>query len=307
MPLTNALAFHHLPDRDRDFGPVRLWGTIGWIAAGLAMGHWLLFKHTPEGTDEVVLAAQAAGKADAFRLSALLGLAMAVLCVFLPKTPPAKNSESSAIGAAFAAVKTQPLLTLFLLSIPVSCIHQLFFVHADGFLGAKQLAAPDWMKSVFGAGGGGLMTIGQMSEVIVLALMPLVIRSLSRKTVLAIGLVAYAARMALFAYVDSIPADPFLVLVTALALHGIIFGCFIFLAFIILDEETGADIRASVQNLYNLVIVGIGVMIGSPISGWLYETVDGDYSRLFSVTMWASLACLIPLLLFYPNKRRNAA
>ena len=151
------------------------------------------------------------------------------------------------------------------------------------------------------------MTIGQMSEVIVLALMPLVIRSLSRKTVLAIGLVAYAARMALFAYVDSIPADPFLVLVTALALHGIIFGCFIFLAFIILDEETGADIRASVQNLYNLVIVGIGVMIGSPISGWLYETVDGDYSRLFSVTMWASLACLIPLLLFYPNKRRNAA
>jgi MFS family permease len=80
LALTNSLAFHHMPDRDRDFGRVRVWGTIGWIVVGIAMGHWIGIFHTPEGTDEVIKAAQDAGRADAFKLSALLGLAMGVYC-----------------------------------------------------------------------------------------------------------------------------------------------------------------------------------------------------------------------------------
>ena len=88
LPLTNSLAFHHLPDRDRDFGKVRLWGTVGWIVVGIAIGQWLRLNHTPAGVSvEAVKAAQFAGMADAFRLSALLGIGMGVYCFFLPSTP----------------------------------------------------------------------------------------------------------------------------------------------------------------------------------------------------------------------------
>jgi nucleoside transporter len=316
LALTNSLAFHHLPDRDRDFGKVRLWGTFGWIAVGLMMGQWLARAHTPDGpglTDEAILAAQAAGKADAFRLSAILGAVMGVFCLTLPHTPPSKGERKNATLEALGETRRQPLLTLFLLAVPVSCIHQFYFVHTEAFLSAKQLAAPEWLGTIFGAGGGGLMTVGQMWEVLVLGAIPLVTKRFSRKTLLAAGLVAYALRMALFAYVDAIPLPTMVTLLTGIALHGFCFGCFIFVAFMVVDEETTPDVRASAQNLFNLVIVGIGVIVGSKIAGSVadWATAEGastpDYTRLFGVPLWASLACLVLLLLFYPSKARTSA
>jgi len=307
LALTNSLAFHHLPDRDRDFGRVRLFGTLGWILVGLGMGHWLAAMHQPEGAGEAeLLAALAAGKADAFRLSAIIGAGMGLYCFSLPHTPPSKGAEKNATFEALGEIRCQPLLTLFLVAVPVSCIHQFYFVHTDPFLTAKQLAAPGWMKSIFGAGGGGLMTVGQMAEVVVLALIPFVAKRVSRKGLLAVGLAAYALRMALFAYVDAIPLPTMLVLLNGVALHGLCFGCFVFVAFMVVDEETSADVRASAQNLFNLVIIGIGVIVGSKIAGWVAEwsTIgdDVDFTRLFSVPMWASVACLLLLLAFYPAR-----
>ena len=302
LSLTNSLAFHHLPDRDRDFGKVRLWGTFGWIAVGIAMGHWLALRHTPAGAaPELVHAAQVAGKADAFRLSALLGVAMGLFCFTLPHTPPSRSGQKNATLEAMGAVKRQPLLTLFLLAVPVSCIHQFYFVHTEGFLHQK-LHAPAYFESIFGVGGGGFMTIGQMVEVLVLGAIPFAAKSVSRKTLLAVGLAAYAARMALFAYGQ----DSAALLLGGVALHGLCFGCFIFVAFMIVDEETPADVRASAQSLFNLVIVGIGVILGSKIAGWVADWAQGegetDYTRLFGVPMWASLVCLAVLFLFYPAR-----
>jgi len=309
LALTNSLAFHHLPDRDRDFGKVRMWGTFGWIVVGIAMGHWLAYAHTPAGaTPEAAHLAQVAGKADAFRLSAILGLVMGLFCFLLPHTPPSTAGRRSAVAEALGEAKRQPLLTLFLLAVPVSCIHQFYFVHTEGFLHAR-LEVPEFFREVFGVGGGGFMTIGQMTEVLVLGAIPLVTKTLTRKTLLAIGLVAYAARMALFAYGESSGA----LLLLGVALHGFCFGCFIFVAFMIVDERTTADVRASAQNLFNLVIVGIGIIVGSKIAGWVadWATPPGggamDYTRLFSVPMWAALACLAALMLFYPGGRRAAA
>ncbi len=307
LSLTNSLAFHHLPDRDRDFGKVRLWGTFGWIVVGLAMGQWLLHMHTPDGVSlEAVAAAQVAGKADAFRLSAILGVVMGFFCLTLPNTPPARSVERNAAFEAISEVKRQPLLTLFLLAVPVSCIHQFYFVHTETFLGARQLAAPEIFQSIFGVGGGGLMTFGQMVEVLVLGAIPLIAKKVSRKTLLAVGLLAYAQRMALFAYVDQIPLPPMATLMLGIAMHGFCFGCFIFVAFMVVDEETSSDVRASAQSLFNLVIVGIGVIVGSKIAGAVAEwaTTDGvlDYTALFSVPMFASIACLVLLLAFYPNR-----
>jgi nucleoside transporter len=313
LPLTNSLAFHHLPDRDRDFGKVRVWGTIGWIAAGIAIGQWLMYRHTPDGADEATqLAAQYAGMADAFRLSGGLGVFMGLFCFLLPKTPPAKGEKKSATAEAMGEIKRQPLLTLFLLAVPVSCIHQFYFVHTAQFLGQFQTGAAEAINKVFGVGGGGLMTIGQMSEIGVLALMPVVAKKFSRKTLLGAGVLAYGLRMALFAYGPSLSGGLDLAaVILGVALHGFCFGCFIFVAFMVVDEETSGDVRASAQSLFNLVIVGIGIIVGSKISTSAadWAVVDGQthYPTLFSYPMWASLACLALLFLFYPSKGRLAA
>jgi len=302
LALTNSLAFHHLPDRDRDFGRVRLWGTFGWIVVGIGMGHWLAYGHSPEGlTAEALKLAQVTGKADAFKLSGVLGLLMGVYCFTLPNTPPSKQGERNATFEALGEVKRQPLLTLFLLAIPVSCIHQFYFVHTEGFLHAK-LNAPAFFETIFGVGGGGFMTIGQMVEVLVLAMIPLVATKVSRKSILAVGLVAYALRMALFAYFQ----DSSALLLVGVGLHGLCFGCFIFVAFMVVDEETSSDVRASAQNLFNLVIVGIGVIVGSKVAGWVADWADGDYEKLFSVPMWASVACLLALLALYPSGSKQS-
>jgi nucleoside transporter len=307
LSLTNSLSFHHLPDRDRDFGKVRIWGTVGWIAAGIAIGQWLLHSHTPpDGSKEVIQAAQFAGMADAFRLSGILGVLMGLFCFALPSTPPSQGQSRSATREAWWAIRKQPLITLFFLAVPVSCIHQFYFVHTAGFLGNLQADAEGFITSInkiFGVGGGGLMTIGQMSELLVLALIPTLAKGLSRKTFLAIGLLAYAGRMALFSYADVVGLGG---IIAGVALHGLCFGCFIFVAFMIVDEETTDDSRASAQSLFNLVIIGIGIIVGSQIATKATEwaTMDGSLSfkELFSYPMYASLVCLLLLALFYPSK-----
>jgi len=417
LSLTNSLAFAHITDRDRDFGPVRMFGTIGWIVAGILVGQFLFRTATidqqmpapnvqavalvgdPEGgldaaidgnrllvgvnvsgsslrdamrerlfellaesdatrdldresrtdlastlvpatgpiavdraseTVEIDAAeveralAVAAGRhiqgrlydgsrVAAFHLSALLGMLMALYCLTLPNTPPSiatAGREPMAWKAALAEIRLQPLVTLFLIAIPVSVIHQFYFVFTSQFVSEIQTKAQSdgvdafagAVNQIVGVGGGGLMTIGQMTEIAVLAMMPLLATILSRKSLLAIGLCAYAARMALFAFFPEL--GPVLL---GVALHGLCFGCFVFVAFMVVDEQTTPDVRATAQSLMGLVIFGIGIIIGSWFSTAVvgnWATVDGamDYTRLFSVPMWMALACLVALLVFYPNR-----
>ncbi|MCP4772169.1 MAG: nucleoside permease [Planctomycetes bacterium] len=314
LALTNSLAFHHLEDRDRDFGPIRLWGTIGWIAVGIGVGQWLLHMHTPaDATAELIAAAQDAGRADAFKLSAILGVIMGLYCFTLPHTPPSKSpAKKNATFEALGEIRMQPLITLFLVSVPLSVIHQFYFVHTSQFLSVLQrsdAAAEGFansINSVLGVGGGGLMTIGQMMEIPVLAIIPFIAKKVSRKSLLTFGLVAYAARMALFAYVG----DSMAAVLLGVALHGLCFGCFIFVAFMVVDEQTTDDVRASAQNLYNLVIIGIGIIVGSwfaanIVGNWAMEGDVMNYTKLFSVPMWMALACVVFMLAFYPRGERK--
>ncbi len=325
LSLTNSISFAHIADRDRDFGPIRLWGTIGWIVAGILVGQYLLRFATPsEGTPTDITAAQDAGRAVAFYISSALGFVMAVFCLFLPHTPPS-GTDSAAEGRqlawleAFKEIRIQPLLTLFLIAVPVSMIHQFYFVFTSDFVTGIQNTAQSegadafagFVNQIFGVGGGGLMTIGQMSEILVLALIPFFARSVGRKWLLLIGLAAYAGRMAIFAY-----APTLIPVLFGVALHGLCFGCFIFVAFMVVDEHTTPDVRATAQNLFNLVIVGIGIIVGSyfatgVVGAWAkMPAADGggmDYAKLFSVPMWMSVACLALMLVFYPRHSRPLA
>jgi len=322
MALTNSLAFTHLPNRDTDFGPVRLWGTIGWIAVGIAVGQILFRFHTPAGVGaDEVLAAQNAGRAVAFQISAGVGLLMGLYCFTLPNTPPTKAAANNTAWAeAVGEILRQPLMMLFLIAVPVSMIHQFYFVQADGFISSIQAKSGNesgfdaWIKQLFGV-GGGLMTLGQMTEIVVLALMPFLTRFLARKQLLMIGLAAYAARMALWAFAPALSSTTGIselgFVIAGIALHGFCFGCFIFVAFMVVDEHTTPDIRATAQNLFNLVIVGIGTIVGSIFAAnivgtWAKQDGAMNYTKLFSVPMYMALGCLVLMLLFYPSKKKAA-
>jgi nucleoside transporter len=308
LALTNSLAFHHLPDRDRDFGKVRVWGTVGWIAVGIGMGQWLLRAHTPDVRvvgEAAVRHAQVAGMADSFKLSAILGVILGIYCLFLPKTPPKPGEQKFAPWEALGEVKKMPLLALFVISFPVSCIHQFYFVHTAGFLGNIKTELADKINSVFGVGGGGLMTIGQVFEMVVLGVMPFVAKKVSRKGLLAIGLVAYTVRFAVFAYSTNIA-----LIAPTLALHGICFGCFFFVAFMIVDEETTSDVRASAQGLYNFVVIGLGTIVGNLFAGYVGKMASASgtlsYKTLFSIPMYVAVACLAVLLGWYKGGKGAA-
>jgi nucleoside transporter len=298
LALVNAISFRHLPDASRDFGKVRVWGTAGWIVAGIAIGHWLLAK---AGHDKPQ---QYAFMADAMKLSAVLGVALGVYSFTLPATPPAAGKQKFAPAEALKEICRQPLLTLFLLTFVVAALHAFFFARAADYLtaGRMELAPDSWVNKIFGVGGAGLMTVGQISEVIVLALMPLVIPRVNRKILFAIGLAAYAARFFLFAYFPTTSA-----VIPALALHGIVFGCFFFLVFITIDEHTTRDVRSSAQNVFNLIIFGFGVILGNWFSGMLGAWTTGadkavNWQTFYAVPGWITLGCLVVLLVMYPNK-----
>jgi MFS family permease len=325
LALVNAISFRHLPDRDRDFGKVRVWGTIGWITIGIAVGQWLFRR---AGTD---LPLQYEYMGDAFRISAFIGLFFGVFSFFLPRTPPEIVAEETrrtgadprepgrtpdyapqpkskfAPGEAMREiVRARPLLVLFLLAFPIATVHSLFFARAAEYLGSGrvQLPNPDFINNVFGVGGAGLMTIGQMSEVIVLALMPFFAKRFSKKVLLTVGLLAYALRFFAFAYLPYGWA-----ILPALALHGLVFGCFFFLVFMIIDEHTTKDVRSSAQNLFNFIIFGVGVIAGNTLAGWIGEastspTGQLNWTRFMSIPMWITLACLVAFLVAYPNRSR---
>ncbi|MDH3591926.1 MAG: MFS transporter, partial [Planctomycetota bacterium] len=145
----------------------------------------------------------------------------------------------------------------------------------------------------------------------VLAAIPFCAKRIPRKGFLLIGLAAYAVRMGLYVYARDLPS-PLFMAILGTALHGFCFGCFIFVAFMIVDEETTPDVRASAQSLFNLVIVGVGIIVGSKIATGVAEWAAGgptpNYSNpdhvkpLFSVPMWAAVACFAVILLFYPRR-----
>jgi MFS family permease len=118
---------------------------------------------------------------------------------------------------------------------------------------------------------------------------------------LSIGLLAYFARFMIFAYLPEARA-----LFPALALHGIVFGCFFFICFMVVDEQTTKDVRASAQNLFNLIVFGLGVIVGNLMAGWLdtWTRVGNqtNWRAYYAIPGWVTLACLVALLVFYPNR-----
>ncbi|MBM3821706.1 MAG: MFS transporter [Verrucomicrobia bacterium] len=288
ISVTNSIAFANLKDPQKDFGPVRMGGTIGWIAA-----QWpLYFVLKDIKPDEAIQATR-----WVFVISAVASFALAGYSLMLPHTPPKKaqaGDENLAWLKAAKLLKHPFLLVLFIVTFIDSTIHNGYFVFIFNFLGNIGIP-PHWITPI--------TSIGQIAEIATMAILGAALTKLGWKTTMIIGVLGHAARFAIFAFFPQNHA----VIIAVQVLHGICYAFFFATLYIFIDAAFPKDVRTSAQGLFNLLVLGAGDLA----SKWIFipltakYTVDKvvDYKSLFLIpTGLAFVAAVILAVAFYPPK-----
>jgi nucleoside transporter len=291
LALSNSMAFANLGDQSHDFGKVRVWGTIGWIAASWIfpmiylqsslhlqwMPPFLVGPELPNVTHRL---------ADSLRFSALISWGYALFCFALPHTPPKKEGvEKLAFAKAFRLLREPSFLVLVAASLPISVIHQVYFLQTPPFLSHLGL-----LDSQIGPA----MTIGQFSEIGIMAMLGMLLVRLGFRNVIALGALAYFVRYTIWSY----PTLPVGVLVASQFLHGICYACFFAAAYIYTDRVAPPDVRHSAQTVFGILILGGGPVLGGLLSGWLADTYartggQVDYGALWRVVSFIGLGAAV--------------
>jgi hypothetical protein len=264
MTVTNKIAFANLKNPAKDFGPVRLWGTIGWIAVAwpfvFILTNWILVDEklaaAGNGLVErlgIILGtpvtghALNVGRSWAFIVAGGLSLLLAAFSLTLPHTPPKKievGENRFAWLESLHYLKKPFILILFIVTWIDATVHDGFFVFAFDYL-AHVGVPSNWVLPA--------MTIGQIAEILTMAILGMVLKRFGWRWTLIIGILGHAARFAVFAYVP----DPYAAVAINLV-HGICYAFFFATVYIFVDEVFPADARASAQGLFNLLIFGLG-------------------------------------------------
>lgn len=287
LSVSNSLAFAHLADPARQFGSVRMGGTIGWILAS-----WpfilLLSPH-----------ASAAEIRSIFIVAGLLSFAMAAYSLSLPHTPPSndRSIDPFAWRRALGMLRNPAIGILFVVTLIDSVVHNGYFVMADAFLTERVGIAGNLSMVV--------LSIGQIAEILTMLVLGSVLARLGWRATLTIGILGHAARFLVFAFLaDSIPT-----IVAVQLLHGICYAFFFATLYIFVDEAFPVDVRTSGQGLFNLLILGVGMVVASFVFPWLMQqfTVERngamvtDYRTLFLVPVGlAFVGALLLLTAFRP-------
>ena len=277
LALTNSLSFDHLRDPARDFPGIRVLGTIGFIAVGLTIGRL--------GADATALP---------LRLGAAASVAMAVYCLTLPHTPPHSAGRPLAVrdvlGLDALALLRDRSFAVFVLGSFLLCIPlQFYYAFANPFL-----------NEIGVTGAAGKMTLGQMSEIGFMLLMPWFLVRLGIKRLLLIGMAAWTVRYTLFAYGDA--GSRMWMLYLGILLHGVCYDFFFVTGQIYVDQRADVRIRAAAQGFIALVTLGAGQAIGSWLSGAVVDAyasggtgaaVQHDWRAIWMVPALGALGVLL--------------
>jgi MFS family permease len=291
ISVSNSIAFTHMKDAQKEFGLVRMGGTIGWILAA-----WPLYFVLQGKEGAVAVAASR----NIFLVSGVTSLALAAYSLTLPHTPPKRAEGSGAAGIAWLKATgylSHPyLLVLFVVTFIDAVIHNGYFVMAGSFLASDTVGIkPEWIMPV--------MSIGQVAEILTMAVLGGVLAKLGWKTTMILGILGHAARFAVFALLPQNQA----VIIAVQVLHGICYAFFFATLYIFIDAAFPKDVRSSAQSLFNLLVLGLGDLAAK----WLFIplqtrlTTDGatDYRQLFLVPTFMALgAAAVLLVFFWPPK-----
>lgn len=293
ISVTNSLAFANLKNPSNEFGWVRMGGTIGWIVVSWPFIFLLGAKATVEQMSMI------------FVVAAIISFVLAGFALTLPHTPPKKvvsSVDSLAWLKAFKMLSVPYILVLFIVTLIDSTIHNGYFVLIDEFL-RKAVGLSDNITMA-------ITTIGQVAEIVTMIFLGAVLIRLGWKWTMVIGILGHAARFGVFAFFGT---ENWQWLIIAIqVLHGVCYAFFFATLYIFVDEVFPKDIRTSAQGLFNLLILGVGLVIAN---FWFIAlkdqfTEDGvvNYFKLFLVpTSLAIAATLLLLFCFKPPvpKPRN--
>jgi MFS family permease len=314
ISITNSIAFAHMKDSQKEFGFVRMGGTVGWILAAWPMTFILVDWDAVNAASTsgfvawlgTVLGSGLTGPAlqegtkGVFVVAGVASLLLAAYSLVLPHTPPKVVETGANKFAWLEAVRLLSIpfiLVLWLVTFVDSTVHNLFFNWTGTFLGTAVAAggvgiAGNWIMPV--------MSIGQIAEIVTMLFLGVTLKALGWRTTMIIGILGHAARFAVFAFFPQ--ATEFIVLINVV--HGIAYAFFFATVYIFVDEFFPKDARASAQGLFNLMILGFGPLVANYIGPRLMaETFNAggvvDYRSLFLVPCIAAVLAAVALALFF--------
>jgi Nucleoside H+ symporter len=325
ISITNSIAFANLSDPSRQFGPVRVWGTIGWIAASWPFIFILVdwSRVPPIGavgfTDWLgtALGTSLQGgpamdlKRAIFLVAALASFALAGFSLLLPHTPPkpaATGADALAWLKAMRLLKNPFVLVLFLVTFIDAAVHGSFFFWTFTFLGpVKDGGVVDIPANWVGA----VMKIGQVAEILTMLVLGYVLKNLGWRWTMVVGVLGHVARFVVFAYY---PQREAAILINVV--HGICYAFFFATVYIFVDEFFPKDVRSSAQGLFNVLILGLGPLAANFACPWLkaryeYTTDAGvktvNYPAVFEYSIIAGLIGAFILAVFFNPGVSNRA
>jgi len=287
LALANSVAFRQMNDPVKEFPSVRFLGTIGWIAVG-----WMIDRVFKLQTEQL---------AQTFVIAAVASGILGLLSFTLPDTPPkAKGTQTTfakVLGTDALVLFKDRSFTVFLIASILICIPLSFYYSFTNLYLTEA-----GMKNVTSS-----MTLGQFSEALFILLIPFFFRRLGVKWMIAIGMIAWAVRFLLFGYGDA--AENLWMLFAGIILHGVCFDFFFVTGQIYTDSKADIKIQSSAQGLITMATYGVGMWIGTLLSGYVkdYYTVDKivTWKSVWLVPAGIAVAVLLFFLVLFNEKRKT--
>ena len=297
LALVNSVSFNQMKDPEKEFANIRVWGTIGWIVAGLSISYLFHWDST-EGISQGLLK-------NTFLLAGIAAFVLGLFSFSLPKTPPkVASTEKIKIGDilgldALKLLKDKNFAIFFISSILICIPLAFYYQNAHPFLTHAGLENPT-----------GKMAIGQISETLFLLLLPVFFVRFGFKKTILLGMLAWAIRYVLFAFGDG--QELSFMLIIGIALHGICYDFFFVAGQIYTNSKAGEKYKSAAQGLITLATYGIGMLVGFIVAGYItdnYKMVDGsvDWKMVWIIPAGIALAVFLLFAFFFNDKSTNEA
>jgi MFS family permease len=326
ISITNSIAFASMKDAQKEFGIVRMGGTIGWILAAWPFTFILVDwdkVHAANTTGftswlGAVLGSGLTGDALktatkwTFVVAGVASLVLAAFSLVLPHTPPKKKTEGAGESLAWLEamklLKHPFVLVLWVVTLADSFVHNCYFNWTGSFLGT---AVKDGGVGIPGNWIMPVMSVGQIAEILTMFILGATLKKLGWRTTMIVGILGHAARFAVYAFLPEHKE----VIILVQILHGICYAFFFATVYIFVDAYFPKDARASAQGLFNVMILGVGALLANSICPWLMQGKFTDaatkvinFKGLFLVPMFVATAASVALALFFhPPKSADAS
>lgn len=292
LALVNSVSFNQMKDPEKEFSSIRVWGTIGWIVAGLLISY-VFFWDAKEAANAGLLK-------NTFLMGSIASLVLGLFSLTLPKTPPkGAGGEKVKIGEilgldALKLLKDKNFAVFFISAILICIPLAFYYQNAHKFLSNIGVEGPT-----------GKMAIGQISEALFLLLIPFFFKKYGFKKTILVGMLAWVIRYLLFAYGNA--GNLSFMLIVGIALHGICYDFFFVSGQIYTNSKAGEKYKSSAQGLITLATYGVGMLIGFEVAGIItesYKVADGSFDWKMIWMIPSGIAAIVFLLftLFFNDK-----